>query len=115
MLFGEDGRRREDGDLLAVHRGDERRAHGDFGLAVAGVAADETVHGLPRGEVLADRGDRGDLIRRLLVGEGRVKGVDAVAVDIVGEAGDGLALRLGLEERGGERRSERSRAPVIER
>ena len=44
VLIGEDGRRHEDCDLLAVGRGLEGGADGDFGLAESYVAADEAVH-----------------------------------------------------------------------
>ena len=44
VLEREHGRRREDGDLLAVHHGLERRAHRHFRLAVADVAAEQAVH-----------------------------------------------------------------------
>ena len=37
-------RRREDRDLLAVHHRLERRAHRDFGLAVADIAAEQAIH-----------------------------------------------------------------------
>ena len=44
VLLGEDGRGREEEDLLAVGRRLERRAQRDLGLPVADVAADEPVH-----------------------------------------------------------------------
>ena len=44
MLEGEHRRRREHGDLFAVHHRLERGAHGDLGLAVADVAAQQAVH-----------------------------------------------------------------------
>ena len=44
VLLGEDRRRHEDGDLLAVVDRLERGADGQLGLAVADVAADEAVH-----------------------------------------------------------------------
>ena len=46
VLEGEDGGGREDGDLLAVLHGLEGGAHGDLGLAVADIAAEQAVHGL---------------------------------------------------------------------
>ncbi len=46
VLEGEDGGGREDGDLLAILHGLEGGAHGDFGFAVADVAAEQAVHGL---------------------------------------------------------------------
>ena len=48
MLLGEQRRRHEHRDLLAVGERDERRAQRDLGLAEADVAADEAVHRLAR-------------------------------------------------------------------
>ena len=102
MLLGKHGRGREHRDLLAVHRRDERRTHRDFRLAVAGVAADETVHRLRRGKVLLDRRDCRELVGRLLIGKRRVEGLAPVAVDVIGEARDGLAFCLRLQKCRGE-------------
>ena len=44
MLLGEDRRRDEDGDLMAVIDRFESRPHGDFRLAEADVAAEQPVH-----------------------------------------------------------------------
>ncbi len=44
VLVREQRRRDENGHLLAVLHGLERGAHGDLGLAVADVAADDPVH-----------------------------------------------------------------------
>ena len=44
VLLDEQRRRHQDGDLLAVLHRLERRPHGDLGLAVADVAADQPVH-----------------------------------------------------------------------
>ena len=40
MLIGENGCRRQDGGLFAVHHGFESGTHRDFGLAIANVADD---------------------------------------------------------------------------
>src|SRR3990172_11508655 len=69
MLFGEQRRRAEQGDLLAGRHGDERGAQCDLGLAEADIAADEAVHRLAGGHVRGDGGDRGGLVRRLLEAE----------------------------------------------
>ena len=45
VLEGENGCWREHGDLLAVLHGFEGGAHGDFGFAVADVAAEQAIHG----------------------------------------------------------------------
>ena len=44
VLEGEDRRRREERDLLAVHHRLERGAHRDLGLAVSDVAAEQSIH-----------------------------------------------------------------------
>ena len=48
MLLGENRRRHQYRDLAAVHHRDERGAQRDFGLAEAGVAADQAIHRLDR-------------------------------------------------------------------
>ncbi len=103
VLLGEDGRRREDGGLFAVERGDVGRAHRDFRLAVARVAADQPVHRLRRGEIRLDGGDGGELVGRLLEGERGLERIEPVAGrDVVGESGNGRAPCLRVEERGRE-------------
>ena len=62
VLEGEDGGGREHGDLLVVADGLERRAHGDFRLAVANVAAEQAIHGLRGFHVAGDVGDRLGLV-----------------------------------------------------
>ena len=61
--------RHHDGDLLAVHRGDEGGAQRDFGLAEADVAADQPVHRPAGIEIVEHGGDRGELVVGLLVGK----------------------------------------------
>ena len=93
VLEGEDGGGGEDGDLLAVLHGLEGGAHGDFGFAVADVAAEEAVHGLGGFHVALDVGDGGELV----VGLGEGEGVFELALQVVvggkGGAERGLALR----------------------
>ena len=113
MLFGEHGGRCKHGDLLAVHRGDEGRAHRYFRLAVAGVAADQTVHRFGGGHVPLYGVDRRRLVRSFLVWEGGFECVHAVAGDVVGEARHGLALRLRLQKRGGEVRDGTLRVQLV--
>jgi hypothetical protein len=55
------------GHLLAVHHRLERRTHGDLGLAVADVAAEQAVHRRGRFHVLLDVGNGSRLIRRQFV------------------------------------------------
>ena len=73
MLLAQDRRGHEHRHLLAVERGAERRAHRHLGLAVADVAADDPIH-RPIAPHVAERVfDRGELIGRLVVGEGRLE------------------------------------------
>ena len=62
MLEGQDGRRRQKRDLLAVDHGLECGAHRHFGLAVAHVAAEQAVHRRRGFEVAGDVSDRRLLI-----------------------------------------------------
>ena len=79
VLEGEDGGGGEDGDLLAILHGLEGGAHGDFGFAVADVAAEKPVHGLGGFHVGLDVGDGGELV----VGFGEGEGVFELALEIV--------------------------------
>ena len=101
MLEGEDGGGREDGDLLAVLYGLEGGAHGDLGLAVADIAAEQAVHGLRRFHVALDVGDGGGLVVGLVEVEGVLELALHVAVGREGGADGGLALGVELEQLGG--------------
>ena len=72
VLRGEDGRRHEDGDLLAVLGRLERGPQRDLGLAVADVADDEPVHRPDELHVGLDLGRGAQLVDRLLVRERRL-------------------------------------------
>ena len=72
MLGDEDGGRSEHRDLLPVLHGLECRPDGDFGLAVAGVAAHETIHHAGRLHVALDVLGGGVLVGRVLVEERRL-------------------------------------------
>ena len=69
VLEGQDGGRGQHRHLLGVEHRAHGAAHGDLGLAVAHVAADEAVHGRVVRHVLHDVGDGGGLVGRLLVFE----------------------------------------------
>jgi hypothetical protein len=69
VLRGEDRRRHEHRDLLAVLDRLERGAQRDLGLAVPDVADDEAVHRPPRLHVELGFGNRAQLVGRLLVRE----------------------------------------------
>ena len=86
MLFGQQRGRHQHRDLLAGGGGDEGRAHRDFGLAEADVAADHAVHRLRAGQVADHRFDRGVLVGRFLEREGRRERLVHRAVDVEREA-----------------------------
>ena len=98
VLEGEHGRRREERDLLAVHDRLERRAHRDFGLAVADVAAEQAVHRRRRLHVALDVGDGVLLVGRQLVLERVVELLLPVRVGAERVARHGLARGVELEQ-----------------
>ena len=65
MLLGENGGRREERDLFAVHNRFERSANRDLGLAKTDIAANQAVHRLRALHVNLRVDDRFQLIRRL--------------------------------------------------
>ncbi|MNH88447.1 hypothetical protein D3C73_409560 [compost metagenome] len=69
MLTRQQGRRTDDGDLLAAHGHDEGGAQGDLRLAEADVAADQAVHRRALAQVLQHVADGVQLVVRLLIGE----------------------------------------------
>ena len=69
MLARQQGGRHDDGDLLAVHRGDESGAQSDFRFAKADIATDQAIHRAAGGEILQHRGDGGLLVVRLVIGK----------------------------------------------
>ena len=69
MLRGEQGCRNEHGDLALLGDGLKGRAHGDFGLPVSDVAANEPVHRPRALHIGFDLGDRFGLVGRRLVGK----------------------------------------------
>src|SRR5882762_4629596 len=98
MLEGEHSGRRENGNLLVVHDGLERRAHGDFCFAVADVATQQAVHGLGAFHVALDVADGGDLIGGFLKFEGIFKFALEIAVRRKGKARSGFALGVKREK-----------------
>ncbi len=95
VLLGQDRRRHEHGDLLAVHDGLEGGAHGDLRLAVADVAADEAVHRADVLHVALDVVDGAELVGGLDVGE---RGLELLLPGGVGREGVALGdLARGVE------------------
>ncbi len=87
VLLGEQGGGHQHGHLAPAVHGDERCAHGHFGLAEADVATDQAVHRLAGEHVQAHRLDGvllvGGLLEREAGAEGRVVGR---------RVGEGMAL-----------------------
>ncbi len=100
VLEAEDCGGGEDCDLLSVLHGLEGGAHGDFGFAVADVAAEEAIHGLGGFHVALDVGDGGDLVVGFVEVEGVFELVLHVGVGGEGRALRGLALGIELEKLG---------------
>ena len=69
VLAREQGGRHDDGDLLAVHGGNEGGAQRHFGLAETDIAADQAIHRAAGGKVLQHGGDGGLLVVGLVVGK----------------------------------------------
>ena len=97
VLEAKDRGGREDRDLLAILHSLEGGAHGDFGLAVANIAAEEAIHRLGRFHVALDVGDGGELVIGLSKVEGVFKLVLHVGVGREGRALGGFALGVELE------------------
>jgi len=98
VLEGEDGGGGEDGDLARILHGLEGGAHGDLGLAVADVAAEEAVHGLGGLHVALDVCDGGELVVGLCEIEGLVELALEGGVWRKGEAFGGFAGGVELEQ-----------------
>ena len=102
VLGDEQGRGHQHGDLLAVLHRLERRAHGDLGLAVADVAADQPVHGYDATHVGLDLLDRAQLVGGLVEREGVLelglpRGVRAEGVALGGLPGGVQLDQLGRD------------------
>ena len=98
MLKGENGRGRKKGDLLAVGDGFERGAHGDFGFAVADVAAEEAVHRRGAFHVALDVGDGEVLVGGFFEFESVFKFALEIAVGRECEAGGGFSRGVQREK-----------------
>ena len=100
MLLGEQRRRHQHRDLLAVGDGDERRAQRHLGLAEAHVAADQPVHRLARRQVRDHRLDRRRLVGRFLEAEALGERLVVVDVELEGVPFARGALRVEVEQLG---------------
>ena len=98
VLEREHGGGRQHGHLLAVAQRFERRAHGDFGLAEADVAAQQAVHGMRRFHVALDLLGGGELVLGLGEFEGVFEFALPVGIGRKGEAFGHAALGVELEQ-----------------
>ena len=81
MLAREQGGRHDDGDLLAVHGGDESSAQRHLGLAEADIAANQAIHRASGGEIVEHGRDGGLLVVGLVVGKARREFVVEAGLD----------------------------------
>ena len=102
VLFGQDRGRDQHRNLVAAVHGLERRAHGDFGLAKAHVAAEESIHGTRLVHVVFDGLDRRKLVDRFLVRKRRIEFLLPFRVLGKRDAGASLACRLDFQHFGGQ-------------
>ena len=102
MLLGQQRGRHQHRDLLAAGRGDEGRAHRDFSLAEADIAADHAVHRLRGREVADHRFDRRVLVRGFLEREGGGERLVHRPVDVDRQALARLPFRLDFQQFGGD-------------
>ena len=93
VLAAQQGCRSDDRGLLAGQGGDEGGAQGDFGLAVADIAAHQAVHGRGAGEVGEAVVDGARLV--LGLGERKTRGEGLVESFFGGEAGGAAGGALG--------------------
>ena len=73
MLFGQDSRRNEYGDLFPIEHGSHGGSHGDFSFSESDVAANESFHGARRVHVVEHGFDGFRLIGGFFVGETRLE------------------------------------------
>ena len=101
VLLGEEGRRRDEGDLVSGARGGMDGAHRHFGFAEADVAADDAVHRLRAGKVGEDGVDGGLLVGG--GGEGEFGGKRGLGGGVVrnGDASGGFAFGVEGKQFGG--------------
>ena len=87
VLEGQHRRRRKHGDLAIVADGLESGAHGDFGFAVADIAAEQAVHRRRGFHVVLDVDDGAHLV----VGLVELEGIFELALPF-GVGGEGVTL-----------------------
>ena len=102
MLLGQDRRRHQDRHLPAVVDRLERGADGQLRLAIADVAADESIHRPRPVHVSFDLGHGGELIGRLFIGECRLELRLPFAVRRKGNARPGFTQGLQLDHLAGQ-------------
>jgi hypothetical protein len=69
VLLRQNCRRHKHGNLKSIHRRFKCRAHSDFGLSEADIAAEQTIHRLLALHITLDLRHRTQLVVRLLIGK----------------------------------------------
>ena len=100
VLLGQQRRGHEYHHLAAGTDGQERGAHGDFGLAETDIAADDAIHRPRCGHVGDHRLDGSVLVRGLLEREARREAQVFLAGHVAGESFPGLAPGVDVEQLG---------------
>jgi hypothetical protein len=98
VLLGQQGGGDQDRHLAVVFHCLERSAHGDLGLPVPDVTADQTVHRLAGFHVALDVLDGAELVRRLFVLEGCFELVRQRAVRPVPGSMDDLSVGIEVHQ-----------------
>ena len=96
MLLNENRGRREHCRLLSAHDGLEDRAQRHFGLAIAHIAAEQTIHRAIRFHIALDILDCSHLIGRFLIGKTVLEFALPGRIRLERMAGQRLALRIEL-------------------
>ena len=97
MLFSQQGGRREDCHLLAIHDGQKRGPQCHFGFSESDIAADQPIHRLARDHILGDGMDCGKLIGSLLESESICEALVFLGIKAKGVALTGSATGVDIE------------------
>ncbi len=94
VLFGEHCRRHEHRDLHSIVDRFEGSTNGDLGLAVADVAAEQSIHRTGSFQIVLDFGNGRELVGRFLIGKARFELLLPVGIRRDWRAGLAFAHRL---------------------
>ncbi len=97
MLLSQHGRRHQHSDLLSIGDCLKGCSQGNFGLAIADIAAQQAVHGAFGFHVLLDLSDGQQLVRGFDVGEGSLKFTLPVRIGVESVAAGHLPFGIQLQ------------------